>query len=138
MALNHGLLNAMGVGHPALTKVAEASFRHGGMACKLTGAGGGGCAITLVPEGSIDLEALRDELWYVEHNNHVILFTCNYVCDCSGMGFDTYISKAGGQGVKWHVQYPEIKDDSTMRKGCKTETSAAKSLQESLSTSSSR
>lgn len=62
MNMNHGLLCALGVGHPALTKVAEISAKHGSMACKLTGAGGGGCAITLVPDGTSP-EPLRDELW---------------------------------------------------------------------------
>jgi hypothetical protein len=48
MAMNHGLLCAVGVGHPALSAVvAEAA--DAGFACKLTGAGGGGCAIILSP-----------------------------------------------------------------------------------------
>lgn len=97
MTINHGLLCALGVGHPALTKVVETSARHGGMACKLTGAGGGGCAITLLPEGSTHVEPLRDAL-------------------CA-MGFDSYISKVGGHGVKWHVAYPPTLDKSAMRKG---------------------
>lgn len=49
MSMNHDLLNALGVGHPALTAVREAS-RSISCQCKLTGAGGGGCAITLLPE----------------------------------------------------------------------------------------
>jgi len=53
MSINHDLLGALGVGHPALTAVREASL---GLkcACKLTGAGGGGCAITLLPEERAD------------------------------------------------------------------------------------
>jgi mevalonate kinase len=34
------------------------------MACKLTGAGGGGCAITLISGAPTSLSALRDDLWY--------------------------------------------------------------------------
>lgn len=63
MVMNHHLLNAVGVGHPALTAVVEAAATAGaagkgegegegsfpGFACKLTGAGGGGCAIILSP-----------------------------------------------------------------------------------------
>lgn len=64
MVMNHHLLNASGVGHPALTAVVEAAAAAGagvlagagagaggfpGFACKLTGAGGGGCAIILSP-----------------------------------------------------------------------------------------
>jgi hypothetical protein len=59
MTMNHHLLNAVGVGHPALTALVEAAaaarYAHAasgeqrGFACKLTGAGGGGCAIILSP-----------------------------------------------------------------------------------------
>lgn len=48
MDINHHLLNALGVGHSALTQVisiAAAADCH----AKLTGAGGGGCAIVLLP-----------------------------------------------------------------------------------------
>ena len=65
MSINQGLLNAVGVGHPALTAVVEAAATASGsstsdgeggpdagsrgFAAKLTGAGGGGCAIILSP-----------------------------------------------------------------------------------------
>ena len=72
MAMNHHLLNAVGVGHPALTAVVDAAaackyhlrtspedeegvatgeevIEERGFACKLPGAGGGGCAIVLSP-----------------------------------------------------------------------------------------
>lgn len=45
--MNHHLLCALGVGHKALDEVAEVSAALG-FACKLTGAGGGGCAITVL------------------------------------------------------------------------------------------
>lgn len=60
MAINHHLLNAIGVGHPALTNVVDVS-NQSQCACKLTGAGGGGCAITLVKTGA-DTEALSEKL----------------------------------------------------------------------------
>ena len=46
--LNHCLLNALGVGHAALDDVVAVTAAHG-FASKLTGAGGGGCAFTLLP-----------------------------------------------------------------------------------------
>ncbi|KAJ1728303.1 Mevalonate kinase [Coemansia biformis] len=46
--MNHGLLSALGVGHPSLERVRDIAAGHQ-MASKLTGAGGGGCALTLVP-----------------------------------------------------------------------------------------
>ncbi|KAL1918897.1 uncharacterized protein VTP21DRAFT_2278 [Calcarisporiella thermophila] len=45
--LNQWLLVALGVGHPALDKVREVTANYA-MHSKLTGAGGGGCALTLV------------------------------------------------------------------------------------------
>ena len=48
---NHGLLNAMGVGHASLDAVCRATKAHG-LPAKLTGAGGGGCAIALISPGT--------------------------------------------------------------------------------------
>lgn len=48
--INHYLLVALGVGHPTLETLCTISARNG-FHSKLTGAGGGGCALTLVPEG---------------------------------------------------------------------------------------
>ncbi|BFZ60212.1 Mevalonate kinase [Saitoella coloradoensis] len=46
--INHGLLDALGVSHPALENVRRLSSKLGVGETKLTGAGGGGCAITLL------------------------------------------------------------------------------------------
>lgn len=46
--LNHGLLISMGVSHPALEEIGAVAKKLGLGNTKLTGAGGGGCAITLV------------------------------------------------------------------------------------------
>ena len=57
--LNHCLLNGLGVGHPALDQVVAVTASQG-FSSKLTGAGGGGCALTLLPprgEGNHDVEA---------------------------------------------------------------------------------
>ncbi|KAI8608915.1 GHMP kinase [Chytriomyces sp. MP71] len=47
--MNHGILNALGVSHPTLERVVNITTSHG-LATKLTGAGGGGCALTLIRE----------------------------------------------------------------------------------------
>jgi mevalonate kinase len=49
---NHGLLVAMGTSHASLEKVREVTARVG-LSSKLTGGGGGGCAITLVRDGGL-------------------------------------------------------------------------------------
>jgi mevalonate kinase len=53
ISINQGLLNSVGVGHEKLDTVARLTKGIGWT--KLTGAGGGGCALTLLREGiSID------------------------------------------------------------------------------------
>lgn len=47
---NHELVTALGVGHEALERV-RAKTAEKGLRTKLTGAGGGGCAVTIVPDG---------------------------------------------------------------------------------------
>ena len=82
--INQDLLNAIGVGHPSLNSVAEHS-RAQGFACKLTGAGGGGCAITLLDNS----ENLAGRLEVLQGNLH-------------GLGFETFTSSLAGDGVRWH------------------------------------
>ena len=49
MDTNHALLDALGVGHPALTRLVLAARSAGAFGAKTTGAGGGGCMIALAP-----------------------------------------------------------------------------------------
>ncbi|KAG9234165.1 ribosomal protein S5 domain 2-type protein [Amylocarpus encephaloides] len=51
MTINHGLLVALGVSHPRLDRIRELVDHEGIGWTKLTGAGGGGCAITLLKPG---------------------------------------------------------------------------------------
>jgi mevalonate kinase len=50
ISINQGLLNSVGVGHEKLDTVARFTKKIGWT--KLTGAGGGGCALTLLREGT--------------------------------------------------------------------------------------
>jgi mevalonate kinase len=50
MDTNHALLDAIGVGHPALSKLVLAARAAGAFGAKTTGAGGGGCMIALSPK----------------------------------------------------------------------------------------
>ncbi|EFY87920.1 Mevalonate kinase [Metarhizium acridum] len=58
MTINHGLLVSLGVSHPRLERVRELVDHEGIGWTKLTGAGGGGCSITLlrpdVPRAKLD------------------------------------------------------------------------------------
>ncbi|KAI1438695.1 mevalonate kinase [Xylaria sp. CBS 124048] len=51
MSINHGLLASLGVSHPRLERVRELVDFQGLGWTKLTGAGGGGCSITLMKRG---------------------------------------------------------------------------------------
>ncbi|SGZ51087.1 CIC11C00000000289 [Sungouiella intermedia] len=79
--INHGLLVALGVSHPSLEKIKIIADLHKIGATKLTGAGGGGCAITLLNEnvGEDELAAVEKEF---EQN-----------------GFETFTTMLGGKGV---------------------------------------
>ncbi|TYZ60965.1 hypothetical protein PybrP1_005320 [[Pythium] brassicae (nom. inval.)] len=81
IARNHALLNALGVGHDAIERVA-ALCGTVGAATKLTGAGGGGCTLSLLPRGLSDaaLAALTAEL--------------------EASGFQCYVSAVGGAGFR--------------------------------------
>jgi mevalonate kinase len=50
MDINHALLEALGVGHPTLSRLVLASRQTGAYGAKIVGAGGGGCMVALVPK----------------------------------------------------------------------------------------
>ncbi|KAI8978521.1 ribosomal protein S5 domain 2-type protein [Pilobolus umbonatus] len=94
VVLNHCLLDAIGVGHPSLEKI-RAITAQSGLKTKLTGAGGGGCAVTLlredVPQSTV---------------NHVMGLL-------KKEGFDCYETSVGGKGV---TAIPLIHDVSWLLK----------------------
>jgi len=50
MDMNHALLEALGVGHPQLSKIVLVARAQGAYGAKITGAGGGGCMVALCPK----------------------------------------------------------------------------------------
>lgn len=79
IARNHEILNALEVGHPKIEEVVATCKRYGATT-KLTGAGGGGCTISLLPR-SIDDASLRQ-----------------LVAELEGKQFDCVVSSVGGAG----------------------------------------
>ncbi|KAF9266510.1 cystathionine beta-l [Marasmius fiardii PR-910] len=79
---NHGHLVSLGVSHPALEAIREktASSPYN-LSTKLTGAGGGGCAVTLVPD-DFKADMMQDLLAELSANN-----------------FDPYLTSVGGSGL---------------------------------------
>jgi len=76
--MNQALLNGIGVGHRALDVVVDIANQHGCVG-KLTGAGGGGCAIVLINDAKLlavnkTLDELIAALKLVQYFSLIFLF----------------------------------------------------------------
>ncbi|KIW12330.1 mevalonate kinase [Exophiala spinifera] len=95
--INHGLLVSLGVSHPKLEHIRElVDYADIGWT-KLTGAGGGGCAITLLKRG-VSEESLRDLKERFEK-----------------AGFEEYTTTLGGSGVG--ILYPAVLHNGSEEEG---------------------
>uniref|UniRef100_A0A8B9GUL8 GHMP kinase C-terminal domain-containing protein n=1 Tax=Astyanax mexicanus TaxID=7994 RepID=A0A8B9GUL8_ASTMX len=78
--INQHHLNVMGVGHPSLDTLCRVTLAHG-LHSKLTGAGGGGCGITLLRPGNVTycLPKAKQSLFIciapLKHKTHSVCFT---------------------------------------------------------------
>lgn len=81
VTINHGLLVSLGVSHPSLEQIKMISDSEGIGATKLTGAGGGGCAITLVND-DVSEQKISEVLQKYRSE-----------------GFECYETALGGKGV---------------------------------------
>uniref|UniRef100_A0A8C0FZG9 Mevalonate kinase n=1 Tax=Chelonoidis abingdonii TaxID=106734 RepID=A0A8C0FZG9_CHEAB len=79
--INQHHLNVIGVGHSSLDNVCRVTATHG-LHSKLTGAGGGGCAITLLRPDPLMVEAARQDL--------------------SACGFECWETSIGAPGICLH------------------------------------
>jgi mevalonate kinase len=95
--INHGLLVSLGVSHPKLERIRELVDAAGVGWTKLTGAGGGGCTVTLVkPDAQAEaLQSLKEQ--------------------CDEEGFQTYEITLGGDGVG--VLWPAVLKNGTDEEG---------------------
>ncbi|CEI93702.1 hypothetical protein G6F70_001933 [Rhizopus microsporus] len=80
VVLNHALLVALGVSHPSLEKV-KSITEESNLKTKLTGAGGGGCAVTFIPN---------------ETSQEVV---DKVMSNLKNEGFDCYQTSVGGSGA---------------------------------------
>ncbi|CAN7045489.1 unnamed protein product [Brassica rapa subsp. trilocularis] len=81
MEMNQGLLESMGVSHSSIDTVIQTTLKHK-LASKLTGAGGGGCVLTLLPtlvSGTV-VEKVVEEL--------------------ESSGFQCFTASIGGKGAE--------------------------------------
>ncbi|AMD18585.1 HBL317Wp [Eremothecium sinecaudum] len=79
--INHGLLVSLGVSHPGLEVIKSLSDSTGIGSTKLTGAGGGGCAFTLLKTGTTD-EAVTSFIETLSKNH----------------GYESFTTELGGLG----------------------------------------
>ncbi|MCJ1288127.1 hypothetical protein MMC26_007482 [Xylographa opegraphella] len=95
--MNHGLLVTLGVSHPRLERIRELVDTVGCGWTKLTGAGGGGCTITLVRPGA-KAEELKDLETQLEAEN-----------------FERFETTLGGRGIG--VLWPAVFKNGTEKEG---------------------
>ncbi|KAJ2995101.1 hypothetical protein NUW54_g7448 [Trametes sanguinea] len=93
---NHAHLVSLGVSHPALESIrsitSASPYR---LSTKLTGAGGGGCAVTLIPDDFAD-EALQSLISALE-----------------SQGYRPYVTAVGGSGLGILSPYDPITIDES-------------------------
>jgi hypothetical protein len=109
---NHAHLVTMGVSHPVLeeirAKTASDPYR---LSTKLTGAGGGGCSVTLLPDGSFYLSWFPSTLLT---SSKIIDFPTESLkalfTDLTNAGFTPYPTSVGGSGMgvlsPWNTPRP--------------------------------
>ncbi|EEP79899.1 conserved hypothetical protein [Uncinocarpus reesii 1704] len=95
--INHGLLVSLGVSHPRLERVRELVDHNGIGWSKLTGAGGGGCTITLVGANRQSAALKRLEAQLAEE------------------GYDLFETTLGGHGVG--VLWPAVLKNGSDEEG---------------------
>jgi len=99
MAVNHHILGALGVGHKVLDDVYHESAKFG-LFTKLTGAGGGGCAYTLIRS------SILNYLYFVcisLRGSCVDPGTVStLVKNLKEMGFECYEAEIGAKGAQVH------------------------------------
>ncbi|XP_010255925.1 PREDICTED: mevalonate kinase-like [Nelumbo nucifera] len=81
MEMNQGLLQCMGVGHASIETVLQTTLKYK-LTSKLTGAGGGGCVLTLLP--TLLATSVVDKV----------------IADLESCGFQCLIAGIGGKGVE--------------------------------------
>ncbi|WVR03467.1 cystathionine beta-lyase [Kwoniella sp. DSM 27419] len=94
---NHQHLVNLGVSHPSLEMIVAATAAEPfGLASKLTGAGGGGCAVTLIPDDFP--ESSLDSL----------------VTTLQAQGFQPHLTTVGGPGLGIHAVASQQKDQDVI------------------------
>ncbi|KAH0369391.1 mevalonate kinase, partial [Aureobasidium melanogenum] len=108
VSINHGLLVSLGVSHPKLERLRQLVDTAGAGWTKLTGAGGGGCAFTLLKP---DLPAVGEEMPVAETANSQSEILARLEKELEKEGFEKYETTLGGDGVG--VLWPAVLDNGS-------------------------
>jgi len=84
LIINSSLLNSLGVGHPTLSEINRLTSTDFGLPTKLTGAGGGGCAFTILPP-EVTKEKVEEIIKTIKELNE---------------DYEVFESVLGGEGVR--------------------------------------
>lgn len=96
---NHDHLITLGVSHPALEQIKEITIKPDyGLHTKLTGAGGGGCAVTLIPDGKLLLLSSQRSRLTLHIDFSESKMTA-LLADLRAAGFEPYNTAVGGSGL---------------------------------------
>lgn len=98
--INHQLLCALDVSHSSLEAVVKASESEG-LSCKLTGAGGGGCAITLLPMDATCETGSQSSSEEVQSSAGQTCAVNRLKASLGELGFEAFESSLAGDGVQW-------------------------------------
>lgn len=115
--MNHCLVHALGVSHASLEQVRSATAEHG-IVTKLTGAGGGGCALSIIRDSKSPFcrKCTVDRIHAETYNFFlgVLPETIKAVTEnLEAAGFDCYQTSLGGIGVS-AVLLGEKEDENWM------------------------
>lgn len=112
VTINHGLLLSLGVSHPKLERLRHLVDQSGVGWTKLTGAGGGGCAITLLrPNGSRQLDTQPA----TDTNVSQAAALHDLEKSLENEGFEKYETTLGGDGVG--VLWPAVLHNGSEEEG---------------------
>lgn len=110
MKENHEHLVTLGVSHPSLETIREKTASPHGLTTKLTGAGGGGCAVTLIPDGMcpcpccVGYTRLTRNITYIDFKDEHLQ---DLISTLIRENFQPYLTSVGGSGLGILSPYPE-------------------------------
>lgn len=109
---NHAHLVSLGVSHPALEEIREKTAAHPyRLSTKLTGAGGGGCAVTLIPDGAVPARSSILDFMLTLSTDFSDEALQQLITALEEDGYRAYVTAVGGSGLGILSPYDPIAVD---------------------------